>query len=226
MRWTGHVHEADFKALDAFRFNEGEVIADVGSNRGEALQSLLIAAPESMKLVGFEPNPWVFQKLNRRFGRHPRVELHHVGVADIESSIALHIPFYRKWMFDGLASFDFASARDWLKTRMWRYRDELLEIRTLECPVIPLDRYGLNPGLIKIDVQGFELAVLRGAEETLKRSKPVVLIEALDAGQEAFLTPLGYRFYRYEQGGWTEGRGALNTFCVPEERWKRVAKPA
>jgi FkbM family methyltransferase len=45
-------------------------------------------------------------------------------------------------------------------------------------PVAPLDSYGLEDvGFIKIDVEGHELAVLRGAERTLARSRPAILVE-------------------------------------------------
>lgn len=41
-----------------------------------------------------------------------------------------------------------------------------------------LDSYGFTDvDLIKIDVEGYELAVVRGAEQTLIRNKPIVIIE-------------------------------------------------
>ncbi|MCZ8173518.1 MAG: FkbM family methyltransferase [Brevundimonas sp.] len=46
--------------------------------------------------------------------------------------------------------------------------------RTLDSLVA---EHGLSPALIKVDVEGAELAVLEGAEETLKRHRPVVLSE-------------------------------------------------
>lgn len=44
-------------------------------------------------------------------------------------------------------------------------------------PVITVDSLQLSPSFIKIDVEGMEYQVLKGARETLKRSKPVVIIE-------------------------------------------------
>ena len=46
-------------------------------------------------------------------------------------------------------------------------------------PVKRLDDQHLdNVGLIKIDVEGHELAVLHGAADTLTRNRPAVVVEA------------------------------------------------
>lgn len=49
---------------------------------------------------------------------------------------------------------------------------------TLDVPCLPLDELSL-PGvsLIKVDVDGSELAVLRGAEDTIRRGRPALFIE-------------------------------------------------
>lgn len=45
-------------------------------------------------------------------------------------------------------------------------------------PVIPLDSLELPAlGFLKLDVEGYEVFALQGAEATLKRCKPIVLIE-------------------------------------------------
>lgn len=40
-----------------------------------------------------------------------------------------------------------------------------------------LDSFNLQPSYIKIDVEGYELFVLKGAEQTLKKCKPVIVME-------------------------------------------------
>lgn len=51
-------------------------------------------------------------------------------------------------------------------------------------PVMRLDDYPLeNVDLLKIDVQGMELEVLKGAEATVKRWKPLVIVEDTIRGE-------------------------------------------
>ena len=66
-----------------------------------------------------------------------------------------------------------------------------------EVSVACLDSYSFrNVGLIKIDVEGMEIDVIRGARETLRRERPVVWAELLtsDAARvvQLELTDLGY----------------------------------
>lgn len=76
-------------------------------------------------------------------------------------------------------------------------------VQTIEVPVRRLDDLHLdNVGLVKIDVEGHELAVLRGAADTLTRNRPAVLVEAEErhhpnavAAVTEFLAGLGYSGY-------------------------------
>ena len=49
----------------------------------------------------------------------------------------------------------------------------------IEVEIRTLDSYGLAPDLIKIDVEGFEPQVLRGARQTIARHRPLIMFEAL-----------------------------------------------
>ena len=76
-----------------------------------------------------------------------------------------------------------------------------------EIPAKPLDDFGFkNVSLIKIDVQGFELNVLKGASKTIKKNRPIIIIELItreesDFDKEAYkflLNKLNYKLlFRY-----------------------------
>jgi FkbM family methyltransferase len=69
-----------------------------------------------------------------------------------------------------------------------------------EVPLAPLDDLVLERcRLLKVDVEGMELAVLRGARETIERCRPLLYVEN-DRSEKstdlaAFITSLGYRMY-------------------------------
>ena len=66
---------------------------------------------------------------------------------------------------------------------------------TVNCERLDDIDYGV-PSLMKIDVEGHELSVLRGAEKTIKKHKPAILIEIHDFTDDhevhVFLKSLGY----------------------------------
>ncbi|MCW4010065.1 MAG: FkbM family methyltransferase [Candidatus Bathyarchaeota archaeon] len=60
-------------------------------------------------------------------------------------------------------------------------------------PVTTIDSFreknGLDVGLIKMDIEGSELYAIQGAEETIKASKPVLIISVYHSGRDFFEIP-------------------------------------
>lgn len=223
IRRTGIPHEADFYALRLFQPQPMQVYIDIGSNRGESICSMLVTGSFKQKIIGFEPHPLIFKKLQAQFNGYIKVKVYPYGLGQKEQTLPLYVPFYRRWMFDGLSSFIYEEARGWLKTRFWRYQEKHLTIKEYPCAIRQLDGFELNPYFIKIDVQGYELEVLKGGKETLELHKPILLIEAISEGVQQFLQPLGYNFYRYEEGKFIPGLGNLNTFCLVPEKMIEIS---
>lgn len=216
-RMLGKPHEQDFNLLRYFPDNGPLQFVDIGTNRGEAIQSML-TMKKNCTVVGFEPNPIVFKKTAAIYKNSRQVQLHNCGLGKERGSFTLYLPFFRNFMFDGLASFNRAEARDWLKGRIFGYSDSKMHIKELNCEIGRLDDFNLSPYFIKIDVQGFEYEVLQGGQETLKRYKPVLLIETPSQQVMALLEGLGYKPYYYEPGKLIPGRGALNTYFFQDDK--------
>jgi FkbM family methyltransferase len=218
-RVTGQPLEPDFLALRLFG-GEGRLHLDVGANRGQSIAAIRAVASKP-RVISFEPNPRLAAALLRRFSSLPAVRIEPVGLAQQDGVFDLHVPSYRGYIFDGLASFSREEAMSWLNpSTIVAFDSARLGCETLRCRVTMLDSFGLDPFFAKLDVQGYELQVLMGGAETLRRSAPVLLIEAPSEEVQSYLRQFGYRPYRYDDRlrRFKPGAGGQNTFFMTAEK--------
>ena len=96
-------HERDFEALRLLAIDDREDFVDIGANRGQSIQSIRLFRPQA-RIVAFEPNRSIYSVLNAKFGSDPRLRLINAAVGRATGLATLHIPVYRGFPFDGLAS--------------------------------------------------------------------------------------------------------------------------
>ena len=222
---TAVVFDADFVAIRSFQTDQGAIFLDVGGNAGFAIDAMLLQN-ETCSVVSFEPNPKLSTKTDELFKDNSRVAVHGFGLGDREGEFTLFVPVYRGYEYDGLASLNIDHARSWLKDgNLYWYKEDKLQIKEYKCTIRRLDTLQLDPFFIKLDVQGHEMAVLRGGEETIRASRPILLIEEGSNAEEIvqFLRRFGYRRYRYRDGKFDpDTRGATNSFFMTEDRFRLV----
>lgn len=173
------------------------IVVDVGAAVGE--YSWLLSR-KARRVYAFEPYPAHYAVLAAL--PHPRLRLERKALGAIASSAQLRIP-----LFAGNTA---ASRRATLEEH--NTLDDAQGQRIVDIEVVPLDEYLRRRGdldqidLIKIDVEGYETQVLRGALETLKTSRPTILMEIEirhnPTYAEAFdlLMALGYQAYYTPDG--------------------------
>lgn len=137
---------------------------DVGANRG--IYTYWIAK-RARRVDAFEPQPALANYM--RAARLGNVSVHETALSDREGTVRLLIP-----EDDGLAHI--AAADGDLSTT----DGSGLGVRTaLRVRIMPLDSFHLTDvGFIKIDAEGHELPVLRGARHTISTGGPVIFIES------------------------------------------------
>lgn len=210
--------EPEFKLLS--QLPPARLAIDIGGNWGQSIHALKrTARPE--QIVSFEPNPVLADRLRSTFRRDPTVRIEAVGLGDAAGRFELHVPRYRSFVYDGLASLDRASAQDWLNAeRMAWFDPDKLSIDQFEVEVRTLDSFKLSPDIVKIDVQGLELAVVKGGIETFRRSLPITIVEAPVDELVFLLGELGLEPYGYKAGKLVRGdRSGTNTVFVHRDRF-------
>lgn len=132
------------------------------------------------RVVAVEPQPRLAAFLERVGGAN--VEVVNAALSDTTGSVFLTVPGARRGR-DALASLEPGIEGD-----------------TITVPGRRLDDLGVTDvGFVKIDVEGHELAVLRGGRETIERDRPVLFVEIeqrhlTDPIERSFeaVTALGY----------------------------------
>lgn len=214
--------ENDFNALPLFPDTGDMLFLDVGANRGQSTDAVLMRS-KRLRIHLFEPNRVLFENLQRMFGGNERIVLNNFGLADENSEGVLFVPFYKKWMFDGLGSFNKDEAANWLKGRMFFYKDRFLTLQESRIEIKRIDDLGLAPFFVKLDIQGYEYKALRGGEQTLRAYEPVLLIESPDNRTIEYLEGLGYNYYAFKGGKFVPRViGAPNTFFMTPKKARLV----
>lgn len=197
----------------------GMTALDVGANLGSFTLFLAQAVGRTGRVHAFEPVAATHGLLrcNLALNALAQVQAHEVAVGSGPGRVAVpEIDLSRPGNF-GAAALCEATAGG--------RRVERIALDDLDLPACDL---------IKADVEGHELDVLRGAERLLGRARPVLLLEneepSLSAPLISALHGLGYRlwwhapplFRRDNPFGCREdcfpGLGSLNLLCLPAER--------
>jgi FkbM family methyltransferase len=135
---------------------------DIGCHKGEILELMLTYAPKGNH-IAFEPLPHLFQNLKSLFDK--KVTIHPFALANE----------------NGSSTFQFvknAPAYSGIKKR--EYAVENPDIEEIDVELKKLDEVvgsDIKIDLIKIDVEGAEFNVLKGAKNLLKQHKPLVVFE-------------------------------------------------
>lgn len=143
---------------------------DVGCHKGSVLIGMLRNAPAGQHFA-FEPIPDLADRLRQRF---PTVRVHQLALSDAAGSAT----FQHIESEPGYSGF-----------RRMGYVPDSAVVKQIEVRVDTLDHVlppDLPITLIKIDVEGAQLQVLKGATETIRRNKPFIVFEHGKSAEEAY----------------------------------------
>lgn len=176
------LHEPVVKEFLTSHFFQDKVFVDAGADVGAYS---VRAAARGMKVYAFEPNPGNARILRRN------AEINHLSIDLIECAL-------------GASNGKAILSQNGAISRITQEKGIEIAMRTLDSFELPA------VDLLKVDVEGYELEVLRGARQTLSRCHPTLMVEMhhwIGAENEAalfeILSRLDYRFEyldRYSQG--------------------------
>jgi FkbM family methyltransferase len=220
-------HDESYRFFGHFSGEPG-LFVDIGANRGQSAVSFRIHN-RTYEIASYEPNPalGVQLALVARLIRGP-FAFHLHGFADAAGTHTLYLPRIDGVTLtqEGTLDRERLASDPWIRAHLLR-RTGCREIEIVETPLrfLRFDDIGCDPDLVKMDVEGGELRVIAGMEATLRRARPIVLVEfiANRYPMRAAMAALGYRGHAHDPGtNRLVPLGAdekpLNVFFVPESR--------
>ncbi|MGE0417519.1 MAG: FkbM family methyltransferase [Acetobacteraceae bacterium] len=170
--------EAEWLMLDEL-VDPVRASVDVGCNHGIYAGELGLLCP---RVHAFEPQPVLAAELRRKLPRNCTV--HEIALSDRSGTAVLRVPIAD----DGRATLHAANP---------------VEGTELSVPLVRLDDVVHEPiGFLKIDVEGHEMSVLRGAERILREHRPTLLIESEARHQPGQPLDLFRFLASYGYSGW------------------------
>ena len=195
-----YTDEKEYVLLDRF-LHPGDWALDIGANVGHYAMRMAELVGPSGRVIAIEPVPETFALLteNARMFSQGNVSLLNVAASDQTSTVGMEIPAFA------------AGLKNYYQARVVPHANGIailtIELDALQLPAIRL---------VKIDVEGHELPVLRGMRHLLERDRPIVIVETASILVEDLLKRLGYSIERLP--------GSSNLLCHPSAR--TMKKPA
>ncbi len=185
----------------------GDVCFDVGANHGDVSLFLARLMGESGTVVAFEPVWPTYSRLCRNvqsdLALKSAILTVPYGLADSDKDATIHVP-------DGEFGMGSMAEEDAWKRAQPGAAIESYRVRFTSIDAFLLATGARRPTFMKIDVEGAELFVLRGATEFFSDGhRPLMLIEVFAPWEKAF----GYQ--PWEPFSWLLERGYRFLFACP-----------
>jgi FkbM family methyltransferase len=150
----------------------GDVVLDIGANIGAHALLLAKAVGAQGKVIAFEPTDYAFSKLVRNSSLNPdlagRIQTLQFMLVDTETQNAPTPSLYSSWPLK--------EEKDLHELHQGRLMTTSgASARTLDSALAEIGPERVD--CVKLDIDGFECGMLRGAREVLTRWHPVIIME-------------------------------------------------
>jgi FkbM family methyltransferase len=144
-----------------------KTIIDIGANEGQFADKMRLLFPQAM-IYAFEPLPQVYDRLKANFNQDNAFEAINVGLGENQGILEF-------WENEYSPSSSFLRLTDTLKENLEEASiEKKVEVKIDTLDHVFADRTIQFPLLIKMDVQGFEDKVIKGAGQTIRKADMII----------------------------------------------------
>lgn len=178
--FTKIIYETDFKFLNYIndlKFFKNKIILDIGGNDGISIKT--IRKFTKNKIISFEPNQKNYLKILNLKKKINKIQVYNTALSNkrLEKK-SIYEAYFKTYH---LSPFDSLSKKNVLK-----HLKQSLFIKNIEKKITikksiiktkKLDEFKVSPCFVKIDIQGHEYECVLGSLQTIKKNKPILMIE-------------------------------------------------
>lgn len=181
MRYIMDAYSTKEELYSELSEREVRAYVDAGAYNGDTAKEAIAYFDKLESIVAIEPDPKNYKKLLKfsEAQEVPRIQTVNAAV----------------WHSTGDGEFSSSGNRNSSISSTMSY-----EHKDTDVALISIDSLGLSPDFIKYDVEGAEFEALEGAEETILRSHPTLLVSLYHRSRDIFAIPnylaRKYPFYR------------------------------
>ena len=157
---------------------------------------------KSRKIISFEPNKNLFTNLKKTQKHINNFKFYLYGGLNKKIFSYLFVPYFNNYCLDSLASVEKKFVLNSVKRGI--FHKEILKKITIKktlCEFVRIDDFELKPCFIKIDTEGSEHLVLKGLSNTIKKNKPLIMLEKNDLNfskVKKILNNINYNIYSFK----------------------------
>ena len=163
-------------------------IIDVGANSGQFTKVATHLYPQA-QIHTFEPLPDLYSIIEKKFSSNPNINIYKIALGNEDGTI-----LFNKNKFGHTSSILEINEENIHFTRKDNVLEQIrVQIKKLDSITLFTDKTHLS--LLKLDVQGYELEVLKGADQTLKAIDYIIIeanLEELYSSQPSFTVMNNY----------------------------------
>lgn len=157
-----------------FTSHPNGMFLDIGANNGISALSFR-RLNKNYKIFSLEPNISHKKSLERIKKKDINFDYRLCAAGSKEEELTMFVPYYFGLALHTGTSCDKSFLLEQVKSL--RINTQKIKIREYKVKSITIDSLNLLPDMIKIDCEGYDLAILEGAIQTIRKSQPIILME-------------------------------------------------
>ena len=229
--FSNYIFESEFKILKILEKNLyfkdlRRPIIDIGANDGISYKSIRNFLKKKL-IISFEPLVSKFNELKNLKNKDKNYIIYKYGLSDkISKNINLYVPYYKKYELTPFSGVNKKSVISRLKESLFvKNLLNKINFKIASIKIKKLDDFNFKPDLIKIDVEGHEYECILGSLKTIKKNKPILIIEynkKINIKILKILKKFKYNAYFYNNNDDTikkyDGRKVFNIIYITDDK--------